>query len=103
MAICTRHQLAILLRLILAEQLEHPIVLDDQLVQSDPERLAWFRKQLAESASKTQILVLSCRSADYRSPDGCDAANLIDVAARVRLNAAPHPDDAIAARKAANG
>jgi hypothetical protein len=94
LSVGTRHQLAILLRLILAEQLGHPIVLDDQLVQSDPERLEWFREQLAESGSRTQIIVLSCRPADYRSPHGSNGANLIDVSTHVKLRLERYPHDA---------
>jgi uncharacterized protein YhaN len=86
LSVGTRHQLAILLRLILAEELGHPIVLDDQLVQSDRDRLAWFRERLAESATKTQILVLSCRPDDYRDASGPQGAHLVDVPAQVTLN-----------------
>jgi DNA repair exonuclease SbcCD ATPase subunit len=61
----TRDQLATLLRLAIAESLKSAIVLDDQLVQSDPERLAWFRRALARTAEKTQVVVLTCRKQDY--------------------------------------
>ena len=103
LSVGTRHQLAILLRLILAEQLGHPIVLDDQLVQSDPERLAWFRKSLTESATRTQILVLSCRPTDYYSLDDAHAIHLVNVPNHVKLNReqASHRKDP--SRKAASG
>jgi uncharacterized protein YhaN len=41
------------------------IVLDDQLVQSDDNRMDWFRALLAEKARNFQILVFTCRPGDY--------------------------------------
>ena len=45
-------------------------MLDDQLVQSDATRLAWFRDALRRSAhdSNHQIIVITCRPADYSAP-----------------------------------
>ena len=53
----TREQLSTLYRLSLAEYLGSTIVLDDQLVQSDDNRMDWFRALLAEKARNFQILV----------------------------------------------
>jgi hypothetical protein len=61
----TREQLSTLYRLSLAEYLGSTIVLDDQLVQSDDNRMDWFRALLAEKARNFQILVFTCRPADY--------------------------------------
>ena len=61
----TREQLSTLYRLSLAEYLGSTIVLDDQLVQSDNSRMDWFRALLAEKARNFQILVFTCRPADY--------------------------------------
>jgi len=61
----TREQLSTLYRLSLAEYLRTTIVLDDQLVQSDDERMDWFRGLLAEKARSFQIVVLTCRPNDY--------------------------------------
>lgn len=63
----TREQIATLIRLAVAAQIKSVLVLDDQLVQSDPERLAWFRGQLRRSAVEHghQIVVLTCRPNDY--------------------------------------
>jgi uncharacterized protein YhaN len=41
------------------------IVLDDQLVQSDDNRMSWFRAMLAEKARNFQIVVFTCRPDDY--------------------------------------
>jgi len=61
----TREQLSTLYRLSLAEYLGSTIVLDDQLVQSDGDRMEWFRKLLEEKANNYQILVFTCRPEDY--------------------------------------
>jgi len=61
----TREQLSTLYRLSLAEYLGSTIVLDDQLVQSDGNRMEWFRGLLVEKARNFQIIVLTCRPADY--------------------------------------
>ena len=61
----TREQLSALYRLALAEYLGSTIVLDDQLVQSDDNRMDWFRALLAEKARNFQIVVFTCRPGDY--------------------------------------
>jgi hypothetical protein len=61
----TREQLSTLYRLSLAEYLGSTIVLDDQLVQSDDNRMDWFRILLAEKARNFQIIVFTCRPEDY--------------------------------------
>jgi len=61
----TREQLSTLYRLSLAEYLRSTIVLDDQLVQSDDDRMEWFRALLVEKAPSFQILVFTCRPTDY--------------------------------------
>ena len=62
-------------RLALAEYLGTTIVLDDQLVQSDENRMEWFRVLLTEKARSFQIVVFTCRPNDYLAatemvPDG---------------------------------
>jgi DNA repair exonuclease SbcCD ATPase subunit len=61
----TREQLSTLYRLSLAEYLRTVIVLDDQLVQSDDNRMDWFRALLTEKAHTFQIVVFTCRPGDY--------------------------------------
>jgi uncharacterized protein YhaN len=65
----TRNQLATLVRLTIANQLRAAIILDDHLVHTDPDRLAWFRDVLIKTAVNTQVIVLTCRSADYLLKD----------------------------------
>src|SRR5262249_15933630 len=61
----TPDHLSTLCRLALAEYLRSTIVLDDQLVQSDGHRMDWFRALLVEKAQRFQIVVFTCRPADY--------------------------------------
>jgi len=61
----TREQFSTLYRLSLAEYLDTAIVLDDQLVQSDDNRMDWFRALLTEKARNFQIVVFTCRPFDY--------------------------------------
>jgi hypothetical protein len=65
LSVGTREQLSTLFRLSLAEYLRTPIVLDDQLVQSDGSRMEWFRTLLTEKAHTFQIIVMTCRPGDY--------------------------------------
>ena len=69
LSVGTREQLATLIRLAIAAHLQTALVLDDQLVHSDPERLGWFRQRLRASAREHghQIIVFTCRPGDYLS------------------------------------
>lgn len=77
-----QEQLATLLRLAVAEQVDSALVLDDHLTQTDPARIAWFRDALRETASRTQVVVLTCREQDYL--DGADAVHAVDLARKIR-------------------
>lgn len=66
----TREQIAVLVRLAFAEYLaehgEAPVViLDDALVNSDPERMRRMLLALRRASQRVQIIVLTCREADY--------------------------------------
>jgi hypothetical protein len=65
LSVGTREQLSTLYRLALAEYLQTTVVFDDQLVQSDGNRMDWFRGLLAEKARMFQMIVLTCRPSDY--------------------------------------
>jgi hypothetical protein len=65
LSVGTREQLSTLYRLALAEYLQTTVVFDDQLVQSDGNRMDWFRGLLGEKARIFQIIVLTCRPSDY--------------------------------------
>jgi hypothetical protein len=68
MSVGTREQLSTLYRLSLAEYLDTSVVLDDQLVQSDHQRMDWFRDLLVEKSSLFQVVVFTCRPGDYLAP-----------------------------------
>lgn len=65
LSVGTREQLATLFRLALARQVGSLVVLDDQLVQSDRQRMAWFSTLLREVGRTIQVVVFTCREADY--------------------------------------
>jgi uncharacterized protein YhaN len=71
LSVGTREQLATIVRLAIAAQLKTAVLLDDQLVHSDTERLEWFRKQLKDSVRTHdhQIIIMTCRLADYTIND----------------------------------
>ncbi|MCX5742494.1 MAG: hypothetical protein NT062_08365, partial [Proteobacteria bacterium] len=85
LSIGTREQLSTLFRLCLAERLGTALLLDDQLVQSDPDRLRWFRRALRETTKTgVQIVVLTCRPDDYLEPAETLPPHIIDLAVVVK-------------------
>jgi DNA repair exonuclease SbcCD ATPase subunit len=80
LSIGTREQLSTLFRLCLAERLRSALLLDDQLVQSDPDRLRWFRAALRQTASVgVQVIVLTCRPDDYLEPAESPPPHVVDL------------------------
>jgi hypothetical protein len=73
LSVGTRDQLSTIFRLSLAEQLESTVLLDDQLTQSDPERMAWLRNLIRQAAAKIQVVVFTCRAHDYLLPNELNA------------------------------
>lgn len=63
LSVGTKDQLATLVRLAVAQQLDTALVLDDQLVHTDPARLDWFSRLLEQHDG--QVLVFTCRPLDY--------------------------------------
>ena len=61
----TREQIALLLRLSIAEALESFLILDDHLTQSDPERMKWIRDLLGQAAKNIQVVVMTCHPNAY--------------------------------------
>ena len=70
LSVGTRDQLATVLRLTIAEKLGSTVVLDDQLVQSDPSRMRWLYEFMVQCAKEFQILVLTCHPDRYDPADG---------------------------------
>ena len=81
LSVGTREQLATLLRLAIAGYLQTAVVLDDQLVHSDSERLEWFRKSLRASAGEHdhQVIVFTCRPGDYLTGAADDTVTAVDL------------------------
>ena len=77
----TREQIALLLRLSIAEALESFLILDDHLTQSDPKRMAWIRNLLGEAAKNIQVVVMTCHPNAYIS-GGEHAVDLTQCIAR---------------------
>ena len=72
LSVGTREQIALVLRLAIAEALGTFVVLDDQLTQTDETRMEWMRRLLAQAAEEgSQVIVLTCHPLDYEpeSPD----------------------------------
>ena len=71
LSVGTREQIALVLRLAIAEALGTFVVLDDQLTQTDDTRMEWMRRLLAQAAEVSQVIVLTCHPLDYeaQSPD----------------------------------
>ena len=72
----TREQVALLLRLSIAEALDSFVILDDQLTQSDRRRLTWMRDLLGQASADIQIIVLTCHPDDYTMADACHTVDL---------------------------
>lgn len=71
LSVGTREQIALVLRLAIAEALGTFVVLDDQLTQTDEMRMEWMRRLLVQAAEGSQVIVLTCHPTDYEaeSPD----------------------------------
>jgi hypothetical protein len=91
LSVGTREQLATIIRLAIAAQLKTALLLDDQLVHSDSERLEWFRRQLQNSVQTHdhQIIVMTCRLEDYTANNeivGCRDETCSDGSAVTIIN-----------------
>jgi len=65
----TKEQLSFLTRLAMAEVVAKnervPVIFDDSLVNTDPERMKYMRKYLRQVSSRAQIIVFTCNGEDY--------------------------------------
>ena len=90
LSVGTQEQIALLLRLSIAEALDTFIVLDDQLTQSDPARMTWMRNLLEAAAARIQVVVMTCHPEHYAVGNG--HRHVVDLSTCVRrrtLAAAP--------------
>jgi ABC-type transport system involved in cytochrome c biogenesis ATPase subunit len=88
LSVGTQEQIALLLRLSIAEALGTFVILDDQLTQSDTGRMAWMRELLDRAAQRIQIVVLTCHPQDYVG-NGSGEERVVDLVGCVRRNVAP--------------
>ena len=86
LSVGTQEQIALLLRVAVAEALGTFVILDDQLTQSDAGRMAWIRELLAETARRIQVVVLTCHPGDYQI-DG--ARHVVDLTQCLTRSDAP--------------
>ena len=82
LSVGTLEQIALLLRLSIAEALDSFIVFDDQLTQSDPVRMVWMRELLERAAEQIQVVVLTCHPEDYTVGDG--QRHVVDLSSCIR-------------------
>ena len=78
LSVGTQEQVALLLRIAIAEALGTFVILDDQLTQSDPGRMTWMRDLLSETAERVQVVVLTCHPTDYQ------IGTLVDLTQRLK-------------------
>jgi uncharacterized protein YhaN len=81
LSIGTRDQLSTIFRLTLAEQLGSTLLLDDQLTQTDAQRMLWLRDLIRQLAARIQIIVFTCRPGDYLLPNESKPSKKADVTA----------------------
>ena len=65
LSVGTQEQVALMLRLSIAEALGTFLILDDQATQSDPQRMEWIRDVLERAAEEIQVVVMTCHQEDY--------------------------------------
>ena len=82
LSVGTREQIALVLRLAIAEALGTFVVLDDQLTQTDDTRMEWTRRLLAQAAQASQVIVLTCHPLDYEAESPDHVVDLSTVLAR---------------------
>ena len=79
----TREQVALLLRLAIAEALGSFVILDDHLTQSDPVRMAWIRGLLGRAAKEIQVVVMTCHPDAYLTDDATGNVHAVNLTDRI--------------------
>ncbi len=80
LSVGTQEQIALLLRLAIAEALGTFLILDDQLTQSDTTRMHAMHDVLAEAAERIQVVIFTCHPSSYP----LDAANVVDLTQHIK-------------------
>lgn len=102
LSVGTQEQIALLLRLSIAEALKSFLVLDDHLTQTDDGRMTWIRQLLERSSGSTQVIVLTCHPEHYRSK-GQASVNTVDLQKVIRRNGVKQSGSTPAPRPTAVG
>lgn len=87
LSVGTQEQIALLVRLSIAEALKSFLVLDDHLTQTDNERMRWMRDLLEKSSSTTQVIVMTCHPDQYQLTGGKGPVNTVDLLAVIKRSA----------------
>jgi recombinational DNA repair ATPase RecF len=90
LSVGTQEQIALLVRLSIAEALRSFLVLDDHLTQTDDERMQWMRDLLEKSSSTTQVIVMTCHPEQYKLAKGKSVANTVDLQTVIKRSAVGH-------------
>ena len=85
LSIGTQEQIALLLRLAIAEALDTFVILDDQLTQSDTTRMTAMQGVLTEAAQHVQILIFTCHPSAYPTTN----ANVVDLTQHIKRTDPP--------------
>ena len=90
LSVGTQEQIALLVRLSIAEALKCFLVLDDHLTQTDPRRMAWMRELLEKSSQTTQVIVMTCHPEHYGLTQRKGGINTVDLGSLIKRNVVTH-------------
>ena len=85
LSIGTQEQIALLLRLAIAEALGTFVILDDQLTQSDQGRMRAMHDVLLAAAEQVQVVIFTCHPTDYPTSN----ARMVDLTDHIRRSDPP--------------
>jgi DNA repair exonuclease SbcCD ATPase subunit len=87
LSVGTQEQIALLVRLSIAEALKSFLVLDDHLTQTDNERMKWMRDLLEKASSATQVIVMTCHPERYQLTGGRTPTTTVDLEGVIKRSA----------------
>ena len=79
LSVGTREQLALVLRLAIAEVLKSFLIMDDQFTHSDPERVSRIREVLQAVSGEVQVIVFTCHPDVYLVGQGGSGQRDVDL------------------------
>ena len=84
LSVGTREQLALVLRLAIAEVLKSFLIMDDQFTHSDPERVSRIREVLQAVSGEVQVIVFTCHPDVYLVGQGGSGQRDVDLSGCLR-------------------